>query len=710
MKDKQLSAVRLTQRSSHARQTLRMRMGALLPLIVLSAGFSLWLRAAFPSLPLPWFVFAPILFTVGAALLLCCGTRAEKFVLPAVLLCGAATVAGFPKPFAALINDFYAALQHTSGHIYLHFETGGSMAPVVFASVCISAVLLAYAAYSGSPFPLLPILVLMVEGAVSAVVPFGVGTALFAAGFVLLYRRQGLSLRGMLGRTGAAAVCVLLAVCIAVPLRDLPDNKVYPALREAMHGLVYDSRTNAMPEGKLTQLDALDKNETPALRVTLETPQKLYLRGHIYETYTGSGWKSLSAGTRDGYAQLFYWLHDAQYYGQTQIASAMREAGEAVRQNITVENLSACRAHGYLPYGAYGVPMDETLIGDADMPIAQSFALYADDADTLRRVQTEMTEHETEHAQYLRLEQAYADYARKVDLSIPDAARAVLDREFSAWVPSSGSLSAIRTAIREYLDETLTYDEQAGGTDKKTDFLQLLLEDTKCGYSVHYATAAVLLLRYCGVPARYAEGYYLPDGQQGEVTLTEANAHAWAELYLDGVGFVPCEVTPGYAGEETPQPDGERNTAHTPPSPASAPFNAPPETVQPEQIEEEIAPSLWWIWVICAAIVLLLALWVVLRRRRLRGALKAIDALPPREAVLRRYGYVKFLRRYAPQTISDTREIAQIVDLAQFSDHAITDEQRGLMDRFAADVAQTCLRQWNMPRRLYYRYIRCIVL
>lgn len=51
---------------------------------------------------------------------------------------------------------------------------------------------------------------------------------------------------------------------------------------------------------------------------------------------------------------------------------------------------------------------------------------------------------------------------------------------------------------------------------------------TARGYSVHYATAAVLMLRYCGVPARYAEGYYLSgqDAASGEQTFELDETHA----------------------------------------------------------------------------------------------------------------------------------------------------------------------------------------
>ena len=88
------------------------------------------------------------------------------------------------------------------------------------------------------------------------------------------------------------------------------------------------------------------------------------------------------------------------------------------------------------------------------------------------------------------------------------------------------------------------------------DFLKYTLEQSKKGYSVHYATAAALMLRYFGVPARYVEGYFISAEEASKyssmetVELTEAHAHAWTEYYLDGIGWIPFEVTPGYIDEE----------------------------------------------------------------------------------------------------------------------------------------------------------------
>ena len=95
------------------------------------------------------------------------------------------------------------------------------------------------------------------------------------------------------------------------------------------------------------------------------------------------------------------------------------------------------------------------------------------------------------------------------------------------------TLPEILQAIRQTLTEHFVYDESVSTQNGTQDFFQYVQSVTARGYSVHYATAAVLMLRYCGVPARYAEGYYLSgqDAASGEQTfeLDETHAHAWAD-------------------------------------------------------------------------------------------------------------------------------------------------------------------------------------
>ena len=99
--------------------------------------------------------------------------------------------------------------------------------------------------------------------------------------------------------------------------------------------------------------------------------------------------------------------------------------------------------------------------------------------------------------------------------------------------------------IRTILDEQLEYRTDVVTYNGENDFFQYTMEQSKSGYSVQYATAATLLLRYFGVPSRYVEGYYLSPEEAENVhpgetfSITISQAHAWAEYYLDGVGWIP---------------------------------------------------------------------------------------------------------------------------------------------------------------------------
>ncbi|MBL8517678.1 MAG: DUF3488 domain-containing transglutaminase family protein [Betaproteobacteria bacterium] len=71
------------------------------------------------------------------------------------------------------------------------------------------------------------------------------------------------------------------------------------------------------------------------------------------------------------------------------------------------------------------------------------------------------------------------------------------------------------------------------------------LFDTKRGFCEHYASAFVYLMRAAGIPARVVLGY-----QGGEINtvgnyliVRQADAHAWAEVWLEGEGWVRTDPT-----------------------------------------------------------------------------------------------------------------------------------------------------------------------
>ena len=80
--------------------------------------------------------------------------------------------------------------------------------------------------------------------------------------------------------------------------------------------------------------------------------------------------------------------------------------------------------------------------------------------------------------------------------------------------------------------------------------------DTKAGFCVHYASAYTYLMRAAGIPARVVTGYLggeynnindtqssLNTKQGGYLSIYQYDAHAWAEIWLDGIGWQRVDPT-----------------------------------------------------------------------------------------------------------------------------------------------------------------------
>lgn len=103
--------------------------------------------------------------------------------------------------------------------------------------------------------------------------------------------------------------------------------------------------------------------------------------------------------------------------------------------------------------------------------------------------------------------------------------------------------------IADYVKNSASYDLSTSAMrDDYDDFAQWFLTESDTGYCIHFATAAAVLLRAAGIPARYVEGYMV-SCPAGENTLVSSqSAHAWVEYYDADVSMWRLlEATPGDA-------------------------------------------------------------------------------------------------------------------------------------------------------------------
>jgi hypothetical protein len=98
-------------------------------------------------------------------------------------------------------------------------------------------------------------------------------------------------------------------------------------------------------------------------------------------------------------------------------------------------------------------------------------------------------------------------------------------------------------AVERYLGDNHPYSLsiKVGRGEPVSRFLM----ERKAGHCQFFASAAVILLRCSGVPARYVNGYYAHERAGDGVTVRQRDAHAWAEYWLDGAGWVTLDATPG---------------------------------------------------------------------------------------------------------------------------------------------------------------------
>ena len=106
----------------------------------------------------------------------------------------------------------------------------------------------------------------------------------------------------------------------------------------------------------------------------------------------------------------------------------------------------------------------------------------------------------------------------------------------------------------DHLRSSYRYTLDVGRFEGK-DPLAAFLFEKKAGYCEYFASAAVVLLRLQGVPARYVKGVSVRSENQiaDHYLVRESDAHAWVEAYLRDEGWVEEDPTPTNGYELTHQ-------------------------------------------------------------------------------------------------------------------------------------------------------------
>lgn len=293
--------------------------------------------------------------------------------------------------------------------------------------------------------------------------------------------------------------------------------------------------------------------------------------------------------------------------------------------------------------------------------------------------------------------------------------------------------------IREHLASVCSYTLSPPALPEGRDFVEYFLTESHEGYCVHFASAAVVLLRALGIPARYAEGYAVPVQEGGEwANVPDYNAHAWVEVYWSGAGWLPMEMTPAvpdapaaYANATAPGPeDSPLPTPFASPTPgpvesSPAPSPSPTAAPTPAGSTPTAAPSpeaagtgesdggVDWRLVLRVLLILLIIpglLFLLGAQRKIRVSCRERAFRQPdrNQAALRVYAHL--LRLYEVRLfLSDEEgppaEITELALKARFSNHTLTQEELQKLTKLADGLEKELERELPKLQRLRCKYL-----
>ncbi|MDO4621406.1 MAG: transglutaminase-like domain-containing protein [Eubacteriales bacterium] len=599
--------------------------------------------------------------------------------------------------------------------------------------------------------------------------------AVLAAVLVMWIWAQGSRMPEGRHRLAAAESVLLLAVfgmAAAVLLtaaagRIRKSGSAFSGTREKISQAVEDRRykgeSEVLPGGSFADLGSFLPTGKEVLKVTMSSPQSYYLRGFIGSVYEGNRWTESENEKRWAGRDLFYWLHADGFYGQQELAQAAKvlKPEEYQENTITIENIAANRKYLLTPYELQ-MKEEETkkllqkqLLGDEGIRSAglqgekkytyTSYPALAASYPELVGKLSKADEPAEEVERYRKNESYYNEYVYANYVDLPENIRQDLNGIFgnAAETPAGQKhtdYSSAKEDILYVLTRSYTYEERLSSRWNGPDLVDDFLQNTKSGYSVHFASAAVLMFRYFGIPARYVEGYLITpsDAEQmeagREIVLDDSHAHAWAEYYQDGVGWLPFETTPSYL-QVMNQAQEFQNISDTEGSSQQEP---PPEEVEEEEKEEEQEKEseIDWIFIIecilagLILLVLVFLLLVIIRiireiiiSRRLRRdfenedrkiAVRSIFAysmyllsvagLEIRNQSLFRYGK-EIEEMYGPELRREYAAIVRIRQEAVYSEHPVSEAAYARMLAFEQKIWHAVYEEASPMRRLQLKLI-----
>ncbi len=413
------------------------------------------------------------------------------------------------------------------------------------------------------------------------------------------------------GFSWKAAVCYLSCAAVlfaaALPCFLLGESRAVKNFKEsaalAVEMVLYGK--DSLPEGRLDKSAGMRSSDEVMLQVRLasDTP-KLYLKGFV-----GGDWKDNRWNPTDKNAYVSSRYRGLMEYISVgglpvrQYAQYSALSGNSALHTVSVKNVGANRKYVYAPYttadySAGAQYYDLGLRANVFSPKEYTFEVFAGDKSSERVTQAqwvlENINRTPQMIKYLALEGEYRNFVSDVYTKLDPETASAVGAALNGF--ETNSINTATQFIRAYFSDGFTYSDESPD-ETETDFAAEFFggKITKAN-SAYFATAATFAFRSFGFAARYAEGYLVSADEEhgGAVAVTGDNAHAWTEVYFDGIGWLPIEVTPTFFSDDDPDTPIDPDNPDNPDKPVDPdpPPEIPVDPTDPEEPELPIRPPL----------------------------------------------------------------------------------------------------------------------
>ena len=302
----------------------------------------------------------------------------------------------------------------------------------------------------------------------------------------------------------------------------------------------------------------------------------LYLSGRVYDTFDGRQWKQEAEGfPQERFLDTLETLYAARSFDEKHMRDYLGRTDLTIRygyfntqyvfQPLKLWELRGGRGLDFSDLGGDLVWKKKRGYGTEYQ--IEYFQINLGQPEFLRFLEEMEKTGQPEPSRDILWEQALLEYERRTgeqtdwetmeayrqyvyDTYLPEA---VVSQEKLSTSSKAETLLAIEQELSEFT-YTRTPGKMPETVKDEESFLEYFLSESRQGYCTYFATAFALLARAAGIPARYVEGFLVPTqdtalyGREGELLVYSSMAHAWSEVYFEGIGWIPFEPTPGYGG------------------------------------------------------------------------------------------------------------------------------------------------------------------